>query len=275
MEDVLEMTFSDLSKSFQNATSYSADIFYTGQLPFETVHQLLNTHLPLKQTELDSSSPQVKEKMKYEENQVFVYHDSKAKQSRIVFYADGPEMTPANAPERNAFNTYFSRGFGGLVKDRIRVQNSMAYTTHGAFVPAELYQKPGYFNGFIGTQSDKTNKAIELFMDLVRNMPENDYRMPDIKSYLVNSTMSMKPHFRSFAQTCEEWKRQGYEQIPPKVLIPEFKTMEFTDIVNFYEKNLKDKHVVIGIVGNTGDFDVKALEEYGEVKRIRDNDIFE
>ncbi len=275
LEDVLKMTFSDLSKSFQEATNYAADVFYVGQLPFETVHQVLNTHLPLKQTELASTSPREREKKKYEGNQVFVYHDAKAKQSRIVFYADGSLTSPANAPERNAFNTYFSKGMGGLVTDRIRVQNSMAYTSYGVFAAAETFQKPGYFIGFIGTQSDKTNKAVDLYMDLVRDMPENEYRMPDIRNYLVNSSISMKPHFRSFATRCEDWKRQGYEQMPPKVLIPEYEQMEFADIVEFYEQNLQDKPVVIGIVGNTGDFDVKALEQYGEVKRIRDNDIFE
>jgi flagellar biosynthesis protein FliP len=72
-------------------------------------------------------------------------------------------------------------------------------------------------------------------MDLVRNMPENEYRMPDIKNYLINSTTSMKPHFRSFAMQCQASKRQGYEQIPTKVLIPEYENMEFDDIVEFYE----------------------------------------
>jgi predicted Zn-dependent peptidase len=268
------MTFSDLSKSFQEATNYAAEIFYVGQLPFETVHQLLNTHLPLKQTELAGTSPQEKEKKKYENNRVLVYHDSKAKQSRIVFYTDGPLTSPANAPERSAFNTYFTRGFGGLVQDVIRVQNSMAYTSYGVFNAAETFQKPGYFIGFIGTQSDKTNKAIDLFMDLVRDMPENDYRMPDIRNYLINSSISMKPHFRSFATKCEEWKRQGFEQMPAKVLIPEYEQMEFADIVDFYEQNLKDKPVVIGIVGNTSDFDLDALEKYGEVERLREKDIF-
>ncbi|WP_157202469.1 hypothetical protein [Marinilabilia salmonicolor] len=44
--------------------------------------------------------------------------------------------------------------------------------------------------------------------------------------------------------------------------------------MEFYEQNLKDKPVVIGIVGNTSDFDLDALEKYGEVERIREKDIF-
>lgn len=274
LEDVLKMTFSDLSKSFQEATNYSAEIFYTGQLPFETVHQLLNTHLPLKETELESSSPKEMEIKKYNENQVFVYHDPKAKQSRIVFYTDGPVTTPAKEALVFSFNPYFGAGFTALVPDRIRVQNSMAYTSVGIFRLAEISQNPSVFYGFIGTQGDKTNRAIDLFMDLVRDMPENEYRMSDIKNYLVGSTIGMKPHFRNFAMVCENWKLRGYEQILPKELLPVFEEMEFADIVEFYEQNLKDKPIVIGIVGNTGDFDLKALDKYGEVERVRDGDLF-
>jgi predicted Zn-dependent peptidase len=274
LEDVFSLTISDLTTAFQEATSYAAEIHYVGQLPFETVHQLLGTHLPLKKRELESQSPVDKALQKYDENKVFIFHNGKAKQSRILFYTDGEPYNPTLAPGLYAWNYYFDGGMASVVFDEIRGKNSFAYTASGKFGIPKLENNPMWFSGFVGTQGDKTNDAVDLYMELVRDVPRYEDRMSETKGFVKNALVSNKPHFREFSIQCQKLKRLGYNDFPFKTIVPAINNMAFDDVMNFYEKHLKNKPVTIGVVGNTSNFDLKALEKYGEVQRLREGDIF-
>lgn len=275
LEDVLDLTISDLTKAFQDATSYSAEIHYVGQLPFETVHKVLGSHLPLKQRELESKSPIEKPMKNYNENKVFVFHNSKAKQSRILFFANGDDFTPSLFAQQYAWNYYFSGSMTSVVFDEIRGKNSLAYSADGTFGLPKLKGMPMWFSGFVGTQSDKTNDAINLYMSLIRDVPQYPDRMEEIKGYVENSMLTEKPHFRNFSLYCEAMKKMGFSDFPFKSIGEEISKMSFDNILEFYEKHLKNKPVVIGIVGNTSKFDLDELEKFGEVERVRAGDLFE
>ena len=59
----------------------------------------------------------------------------------------------------------------------------MAYTAY-AFVGTQgIAGKASYLRGYIGTQNDKGNEALDVLMGLVNDMPKNPERIDNIKSY--------------------------------------------------------------------------------------------
>ncbi len=272
--DVIALTINDLIGAFQKATDYAAEVHYVGALSFDVVHQVLSANLPLKAQELESLSPQEKPIETYNENLVYFLPNTDANQSRISIYIPGPEFTAGLSAPMYAFNQYFGNGFGSLVLEDIREKNSMAYTASGGFYMPGIENKSTFFSGFVGTQADKTTDALNLYMNLMNDMPLYPDRMERIRSYIRQSLLVEQPSFRSISRVYENWKRMGYSAPRAQVIVPKINEMNFQDVVDFYETNLKGKPVVIGIVGNPKEIDFKALEKFGKVKRISNRDVF-
>lgn len=273
-EDILNLSISDLTGEFQKATDYAAEVHYVGKLPFEEVNDILSANLPLKAKELESKSPVDKPRETYKENTVYFVNNSNATQSKIYFYINSENYSPEIVPSLSAFNQYFSGGFSSLVMNEIRVKNSMAYTTYGIFRSPILLNSPFYFTGFIGTQADKTIDAISLYMNLIKDMPQYPDRINGIKMYMRQALMAQKPNFRYTSQTYEAQKRLGYTEPMEKTLVPKIDQLTFDDIVSFYEKQVKSKPMVIGIIGDPKSFNVSDLEKFGKVERLNISKLF-
>lgn len=271
---IINFSISDLVGAFQKASDYAAEIHYVGSLSFDDVFSILSANLPLKAQEQASNSPQVKPLEKYNSNIVYFLPNIEASQSRIIFFTPGGVYSNDLSSRLYAFNQYFSGGFGGLVMNEIREKNSMAYTTYGRFQSPPIKGEQFYFNGYIGTQADKTVDAIGLFMELVNNMPVNDEKMDELRSFIRQVLLSEQPNFRSESQYYEVLKRMGYSEPPANIIVPEIDKMTFDDIVSFYTTYLKGKPMAIGIIGNPKMIDLKALERFGKVERLNVSRLF-
>jgi len=269
-----DMGVSKLTGEFQRATDYEAEVHYCGTLSFDAAYDLLSKNLPLKMTEKETESPIVKEKAEYKENTIFFLPNSDAQQAKIYVYVKGNNYNPKNDIYYQAFNQYFGNGFGSLVVDEIRENNAMAYTASGVFSRPPLPQKNVSLMGYIGTQSDKVNDAIDIYMSLLTNMPQNGDRMPNIKNYLDFMMTSTQPSVRGESQTFEAWKKLGYTQDPAISKGEILKGMTFDDLVKFYNSEIKGKPYAIAIIGDPKTIDTKRLEKYGKVIKLNSSKLF-
>jgi len=105
-------------------------------------------------------------------------------------------------------------------------------------------------------------------------MPEKPLRIEGIKSGLLQSLVTSKPNFRSLALTGRNWKKQGYAGNPNQLYKNNYESVEFKNVVNFYEDNLKGKPYTIAIVGNREKIDMQKLAEFGQLIEVEKKDIF-
>lgn len=274
MEDIMELTISNLTGEFNRATDYEAEIHYVGSMPFDNVYDILSKNLPLKATEKESNSPVVKDRAQYKENTIYFVSDNDALQSKIYFYVEGSPYKIEDEVYYKAFNKYFGSGFGGLVMQEIREYRSMAYTADGGIITPPLSNKNAYFEGYIGTQADKTIDAIDVFMNLLTDMPQYADRITGIKDYLREGIQTSKPSFRSKSQVYQAWKRLGYTEDPVKMQLPLIQNLSFEDVVKFYQQNVKGRPIAIAIIGDPKRVNLDELSKYGKVVRINKNKLF-
>jgi predicted Zn-dependent peptidase len=274
LEEINELTISNLTGEFQRATDYEAQIHYVGMFPVDDVYSILSKNLPLKEGEKASSSPEIKDRIDYKENTVFFLPHSDAKQSTIYFYIEGNNYTREKVPYIQAFNEYFNGGFSGLVLQEIREYRSLAYTAEGYYITPAIENKKSSFMGYLGTQADKTLDALEVYMDLLNNMPQYQDRITNVKSFLKGAASMEKPHYRNASQTYERWKLNGYTKSPAETNLPVINNLTFDDIVNFYNENIKGRPVAIAIIGNPKMIDEKALAKYGKIIKLSNSKIF-
>jgi len=274
--DVYDMTVSELTAMINQAAGYAADIFYTGLLPFDEVKDILSNNLPLVKGEKPQASPRIREMRKVTENTVFFLPNSDAQQAQIYFYIPVGTFTndPSEVIRQEAFNRYFGGGFSGLVMQQIREYNSMAYTAYGAVTSREVPGAETFFTGYVATQNDKAIDAIKLYLSLIGDMPENESMINPLKGYLCQSLFTSTPDARSKGMAISEWKLQGYTDDPAHEKAAAINSLEFKDILDYYNENIKGRPIVIGIVGNPRDISTKDLAAFGKVVKVGDDDLF-
>ena len=275
LSEVYYANLSELTGEIIRATDYEAEFHYVGSLSLEKVVEVLKNNMPFKAQVKDSNSPTLRDRVDYSGSSIYLLENSDVQQAKVYFYVNGSEYNIDNAVASNAFYQYFSGGFNGLVMGEIRENNSMAYQAYGAMINPPIPFKKSYFLGYVGTQPDKVAGAIDIYMDLLKEMPLYPERIDNIKTYLKLSALSNKPSFRNKSQTFRDWQKLGYDVDPAEKNIPLIDKLSFKQIVEFYETEIKGKPVTIVIVGNPKDMDLKEIQKsHGKIIKLRENNIF-
>ena len=255
-----------LVKEFKAAMVYATEFHYCGKIydPEKAMTIIKENFIFPADMKASNSPVQINDK-EIKENTVYFVNDKKALQSQIYFIANGNTFDIDKAANYDAFNEYFGGGFSGLVVQEIREYRSMAYSTGAKLVAPPLANRKNAFVGFIGTQADKTNEALEVFMGLFREMPIKTERLDVLKASLIQEAYASRPNFRSLSQTVVEWQQEGFKEDPAKYKIAQFKNMTFDKIVNLYNTELKSKPVAICIVGDKSRLNMKDIAKYGKI----------
>lgn len=255
--DIWNMDGVQVQRLIASARTYALDVFYCGSLPEDK----LVPELPLTEGMQPSKSPFVQDRVTYDKPTVLFLPNSNVQQADLYFYINGRPYDIASDVQSDAFNQYMSGGFTGLIMYEIREKRSMAYSAYGVNATPELLGKDCYFIGYVGTQSDKVNDAISVYMDILTDMPKDSTNFEALRAALKQAGQTAKPSMRGKAATFEAWQRLGYKDDPAKVNAAAIDALTFNDIEKFYEDNIKGKPVTIILMGDPKTIDVKAIEK--------------
>ncbi|MBQ2540134.1 MAG: insulinase family protein [Paludibacteraceae bacterium] len=239
------------------ARTYALDVFYCGTVDKEA----LVAALPLTEGMKPSNSPFIQDRVSYDKPTILFLPNSNVQQADLYFYINGRKYDKSSDVVSDAFNQYFSGGFTGIVMNEIRTKRSMAYTAYGVDATPSLPGKECYFIGYVGTQSDKVADAVNVYMDLLTDMPADSSNIESLRAALKQASQTAKPSMRGKAATYEYWKRLGYNDDPAKVNAQKIDNLSFEDIKAFYEENIKGKPVTVILMGDPKKIDLKALQQ--------------
>lgn len=269
--DVYNATIPQMHTLFSQAKQYAMDAFYVGTRSLDDVKKAL----VLTEGMQPSTSPLEKERVTYDKPTIFFLPNADMQQAKVYFYIDGEPYDIASDIKMEAFDQYFSGGFSGLVMNEIREKRSMAYTAYGYDATPVKPGNKTYFMGYVGTQSDKVADAIDVYMDLLTNMPEYADRIEDIRTYLRQSSLTAKPSFRSKARVFAEWQRIGYTDDPARINMPAIENLSFDDILSFYHSNIQGKPITIVIMGDPKLINLKQIQaNHGKVTKLSKSRLF-
>lgn len=123
-----------------------------------------------------------------------------------------------------------------------------------------LANKDTYFMGYVGTQSDKVVDAVNVYMDLLNEMPADPTKIEAIRAALKQAQQTAKPSMRGKASAFEYWTRLGYTDDPARVNAAKVDNLTYNDIEAFYKENIQGKPVTIVLMGDPKKIDIKALQ---------------
>jgi predicted Zn-dependent peptidase len=274
IKELKKLSIDSLLKVFQLSTTFECDIHYSGKLKMEELIPIFKNNISWAATPKNSLAPADITYNQFSENTIYLIDEPKALQSKIHFFINQKPFYNDYEPLIDAFNVYFSGDFSGLVMQEIREYRSMAYAAGARYKIPYKSGKESLFLGYIGTQSDKTIEAIQVFDSLVRFMPQKKDRWSYMINYLVKSSLTNRPDFRDLSEQVVKWKLLGYQHDPAQAKIPVFYDMQFDDMYKFYAENIQKKPMIITIVGDAKRIDLKALSKYGKINNIKKKVVF-
>lgn len=274
VKEIKKLNTDELVKTFQKCLTFETEFHYVGSKTEKEVKSTVEKYLTFSEKPQKSESPIELKINEYTKNTVIFVNKPKALQSKIYFMINGHAYNLEEKPTVEAFNQYFGGGFSGLVLQEIREYRSMAYGAGAWYVTPRKEGRKTIFYGYIATQADKTVGAIDIFNDLIRNMPQKTERTDMIKQYLKQSALTATPSFRQLSQNVSSWKEEGYLQDPRIDKMGYYNKLSFDEINSFYEQYIKEKPMVIAIVGDKKSIDLKALEKYGEIITMKEKELF-
>ena len=277
LSEVKKLKGKELLDAFVQVRQTECDLLYCGTLPVAQVREEIEASLPLKEITVAVNAPYHRDAKKYDKPTVYFMDMPTASQSIVYGYAKG-EVTD-DAWSRHAarlFSVYFGGDMSSLMFQEIREFRSLAYRVSGRYIlpPHKLEGKAGEFVTMLSTQSDKTLDALGIMNSLIHEMPEKEERISTVKQSIVNQINNDFPSFREVPEKVAGFRRNGFDNDPSEALLSGISDMDMKDIIRFYRHNVRLKPVVYVIVGNSRRIDMKQLETYGDVIRLRKKDIY-
>lgn len=273
--DIYRMDESKLKKEFVEATEYALDIHYCGAKPVDEVKKLLESNLPLKEGMKASTSPEFRDRKKYDKTQIYFLPNSNVQQATIYFYSEDVPYSIEQSVLIEAFNQYFNGGFTGIVLDEIRTKRSMAYTASGYVAKGGRPGRNSALMGYIGTQSDKVADAIETFVSLVDSMPEFPERMEVLRTALLQNEQISKPGFRNKSRVYDYWREMGYSDDPARTEVEQIKNLTWEQVMSYYKAHIQNKPLTIIVMGDQKKIDQKRLAaKFGKIQKVAKSKLF-
>jgi predicted Zn-dependent peptidase len=277
IREIKKLKGEDLLKVFRDVQHVACDIYYCGTQPIRDVADCVRKHIDIDAVSVASNSPVYRPLTDYSEPTVYLCDVPDATQSIVCSYVKGDALTDDSSRRAaKLFSGYFGGGMSSLMFQEIREFRSLAYRASGRYtvLPLSLRDKPGELTTLLSTQSDKTTDALDILDRLVREMPVKPERLPAVKQSLINQSVNDYPTFRKIPERIASMLNEGYASDPNEILVTELSKMEMSDIVGFYEKNIKDRPVIYIIVGNSRKIDMEKLSKFGKVIKVKKEELY-
>ena len=263
----------ELLAEIAEALKYDGYVTYSGNQFPDVLAKSIKKHqiLPAKPLKGEET---VRVENTFSKPQVFVAHNKKFRQSNISFYVPGEKLSMEDEAMSSLFSKYFGTDMYSIVFQEIREFRSLGYTAYANYRYDWLERIPGHLYGYLATQCDKTIDGIGAMLELITDMPVREEKFNASKEALLKSRASNYIGFRSKPNSVRYWIMQGYDHDPRIETTEMIRKADFQDVMNFYNRTIKDRPVIIMMSSNTKKVNKKELGKFGEVTKLKYKDIF-
>ena len=274
IKEIKKMKGEDLVALIDNIFGRDGYVTYVGNADPSHVAQLLRDNNLVREN-VTVMKKRVRQPRKFDEGAVYYCSNKKFLKSDIDLRIGSSDFDyKADRAACAMFNEYMSGSMAGIFFQEIREMRSLAYSTYGSFSYDRFNRKPAQYYGFVGTQCDKTNDAVDAMSELMLKFPDRESKFAGAKDYLVSVRNSNYLTFRSFPYNYRylvEEEKIDYDN--RREVTEEIAKMKYEDLKSFHKKYIEGRPLVVFVSGNAKKVDLKALEKYGKVTEIKYKDM--
>jgi len=249
-----------------NLKKHPHKVFYYGNLPIEL---LKNEMTPYYNEEVSESLPQpvIYPELETSKNQVYFTHYDQ-KQVELMLIAKGQPFNKNVVPYIQIFNEYFGAGLSSIVFQEIREAKALAYSAYAYQNIPDNANQSHYTMGYIGTQTDKLQEAIDAMLGLLNNMPKANDQFEAAKLAALKRIESDRITKANVFWTWERNKKRGIDYDYRADLYEAIQKMSFEDLEGFFNTYIKAQEYTFLVIGDKTKLEFDVLNQLGEVTEL-------
>lgn len=248
-------------------------VAYYGPESENAVKSLLSEHhkIPAELTPLTRSH--VKRMVSDSPKTYLVNYDTR--QFNYVQYSNrGEKYSAEDDAKLVLFNEYFGAGMNTVVFQEMRESRALAYSAKAKLTYPSYADDDYTFYAYIGSQSDKLQKAVTAFDEIINDMPQSEKNFDIAKTALDSKLRTGRVTGLSVLNSYLNTKELGLSEPRERGIYEKLGSLTMEDLVATQQKWIKDRTYVYGIVGDVKELDINFLKTLGPVQQLSLEDVF-
>jgi predicted Zn-dependent peptidase len=264
----------DLIAKIKDLTNKEHSVLYYGPSSSKEVVDLINKYHKTPETLVAITERTETKSVETPENKVFLA-EYDAKNTYYVQYSNrGEKFDVTNDANIALYNEYFGGGMNSIVFQEMREARSLAYSANAYLSEPNRAGKPYTFSAIIITQNDKVSSAVDAFDDIINNMPESEAAFNIAKKSLIARLSTERTIKDNVLWSYMDAKDMGVDYDRNKIIYEKIQNMTLVDVKAFHEKWIKNRSYFYGILSNSKDLDLNKIRKLGEIKFLKQEEIF-
>ena len=263
-----------LFKEIQEPFNYGGSIVYTGNIDNKIVLELLASH-KLINNDAKAVEKKYRTIKQYDEDMFYFAHNAASYSNEISIYVPSEVLTNIDEDRCKIFNEYFGIDSYSIMYQEIRESRSLAYMSMGLFVNDYTGITPGFLYAILSTHPQKTNEAVEVMRNVITDMPKIEHKYNTAKKNLLSQVNTSFINSRQIPFMVKEWNEMGYNYDPRIEIKERLESVDYDGMIDFYNTKIKNKPIIITVVGNKNFVNIKKLKQYGNFKYLKFNKIYQ
>ena len=177
-------------------------------------------------------------------------------------------------PDIQVFNEYFGGGMNTIVFQELREARGLAYSAGALYATPEKADDSNIFFTNIITQNDKMTECLNVFDDIVENMPQSEKAFGLAKDAVLKRLASERTLREDILFYYLRLRDLSLDHDINKDIYDRVKGMTMGDLVDFHEKQIKGRTYRYMILGDEKELDMEKLQQLGPIRRVTLEDIF-
>ncbi len=248
-------------------------VFYYGNDEMAAIQTKLEAQHPKMETlqPIPASIPLVEQETN--ENKIY-FVNRKQVQTDLLFVSKEQKFNKELMPVASWFNSYYGGGLSSVFFQEIREAKGLAYTAYCRFDTPSDADKSHYFRGYIGTQPDKLNMALESAMGLLTEMPVIENQIEAAREGILKRIASdRKIKDQKYFFYLTNLKR-GINYDNRKDVYDYLQTANKSNLEEFFKNHITGNTYTYMVMGNKEDIDMESLKKYGTITEISLEELF-
>ncbi len=186
----------------------------------------------------------------------------------------GDLFNAALLPDIQVFNEYFGGGMNTIVFQELREARGLAYSAGALYAKPDKADDTNIFFTNIITQNDKMTECLNVFDDIVENMPQSEQAFQLAKDAVLKRLASERILRENILYYYMRMRDLGIDHDANRDIYEKVKDMTLGDLADFHDKQIKGRTYRYMILGDEKELDMQKLQSLGPIRRVTLQDIF-
>ena len=281
----LELTNEELSKAvskgdaltgiIKSLSDYEHVITYYGPLEAEALVALVNDEHKAADQLLPWCEKKIPALLETKENECFIFPYNGTTSFVMSQYAcDGRAWDENQLGLAYMYNNYFGAGMNTVVFQEMREKRSLCYGAGARYSLPAYKDQYCMFTTTIQSQNDKLKECIEVFDDIVNNMPESQTSFDVAKKGVITQLSTERVKRTEYFDTYFDAKDLGINYDKRQKIYEQVQNITLKDIVKFQQSVVKGLHYRSVFAGDPNGLSKEELQRLGDVKTLTAHEVF-